>query len=323
MSRAGQREEPSGFHSVSPHQPKHHSCYKLARCNNFKTSHGKFITLGCALGAHLDMDLIHIAELNPELPARDSKHFKAAVTLIWPYSSSQRQFALLLAEPEFRLRRNKGQVRARFSGSSAKALATTGVGIGDEVVLSLRGVQFVQEGTVSTPGRSIDWELEYKQTVVVQVLRDGKEIANLELFDAAPTPALRSPVRQETHVSPSPTQQWSSPAFLKRVRLSDGPFFEAPYDPLVDENAEGHDKKRRRKSYRDWKAWTYNARTPSPEKDDTDMEDDSGDVDASPSRPGQLPRTPVSPPKPDVVSVAVGPIDGAMDVEEERLCARR
>ncbi|KAF2024294.1 hypothetical protein EK21DRAFT_104780 [Setomelanomma holmii] len=252
------------------------------------------------------MALTHIAELNPEL-ARDSTQFKAAVTLIWPYSSSQRQFALLLAEPDFRLRRKKGQVRARFSGSSAKALATTGVGIGDEVVLSLTGAQFVKEGTVSTPGRSIDWELEYTQTVAIQVFRDGSEIARLDLVDVAPTPAPRSPVRREAIGAPSPAQQWSSPAFLKRARLFDGPFFEAPFDPLADENAEGHDKKRRRKSYRDWKAWTYSARTPSPEKGDVNAEVDLAEFDASPSRPTQFPNTPVSPPKPGVISVAAGP----------------
>lgn len=257
------------------------------------------------------MDLIHIAELHPELPARDTKQFKAAVTLIWPWSSSQRQFALLLAEPDFRLRRKKGQVRARFSGSSAKALATTGVGIGDEVILSLRGAQFVQEDLVSTPGRSIDWELQYTQTVAVQVFRDGNEIANLELQDAAPTPAPRSPVRRQTNLVPSPTQQWSSPAFLKRARLSDGPLFEAPFDPLADENAEGHDKKRRRKSYRDWKAWTYNARTPSPEKGDVGTEEDMDDVEVSPSRPSQLPRTPVSPQKASMVSAAAGALQRA------------
>jgi len=252
------------------------------------------------------MDIIHIAELNPELSSRDTKQFKAAVTLIWPYSSSQRQFALLLAEPDFRLRRKKGQVRVRFSGSSAKALATTGVGIGDEVILSLRGAQFVQEDTVSTPGRSIDWELEYTQTIAVQVYREGAEIANLELYDAAPTPARRSPVRLSTGSTPGSTQQWSSPAFLKRARLSDGPFFEAPYDPLADENADGHDKKRRRKSYRDWKAWTYNARTPSPEKGDVGTEEELEEMDASPSRPSQLPRTPVSPSKSQSVSFVAG-----------------
>ncbi|KAH7413714.1 hypothetical protein DE146DRAFT_682915 [Phaeosphaeria sp. MPI-PUGE-AT-0046c] len=253
------------------------------------------------------MDATPIAELHPELPARDSKTFKAAVTLIWPYSSSQRQFALLLAEPDFRLRRKKGQVRARFSGSSARALATTGVGIGDEVVLSLRGAKFLQEDTVSTPGRSIDWELEYTQNVSVQVFRHGHEIAIMELVDAAPTPAPRSP-RRQSNIVPTPTQQWTSPAFLKRIRLSDGPFFEAPYDPVLDENAEGHDSKRRRRSYRDWKAWTYSARTPSPEKGEFGVEVDFESMEPSPTRRTQLPRTPISPQRPSALSVAVGPL---------------
>ncbi|KAH8731859.1 hypothetical protein GQ44DRAFT_755237 [Phaeosphaeriaceae sp. PMI808] len=260
--------------------------------------------------------LLPIADLTPSIPERDSKLFKAAVTLIWPYSSSQREFALLLAEPEFRLRRKKGQVRVRFTGSSAKALATTGVGIGDEVVLSLKGAEFVKEGLVSTPGRSIDWELEYRQTVIVHVFRGGQEIASLDVVDVVGTPApTRSPVRRgESGGVTSPMQQWKSPAFLKRMRLSDGPFFEAPYGSLADGEGDvgGHDKKRRRKSYRDWKAWTYNARTPSPEKDDASG-DEEFDMDASPSRPTQLPDTPVSPQEPEIFSVAAGPLSGAHD----------
>jgi hypothetical protein len=262
-----------------------------------RSNHAFNIISSNAPGAPKDMDTVHIAELSPELPARQLKQFKAAVTLIWPYSSSQREFALLLSEPDFRLRRKKGQVRARFTGSSARALATTGVGIGDEVVLSLRGAQFVQEGTVSTPGKSIDWELEYTQTVVVHIFRNGGELASLDMADVAPTPAPRSPVRRDTTAAQTPAKQWSSPAFLKRARLSDGPFFHAPYDPLAAENEEGHGKKRRRKSYRDWKAWTYSDRTPSPEKTDVGDEEEFDGTDASPSRPTQLPHTPVSPPR--------------------------
>lgn len=243
-----------------------------------------------------NMDQLHIAALEPTLPGIESNKITAIVTLIWPYSSSARQFALLLAEPDFRLRKKKGQVRVRFSGSSARAIATTGIGIGDEVILSLRGAQFVQEGTISTPGKSIDWELSYTQTLLVQVFRNGSELANLEIVNVAPTPAPRSPVRRESIASLSPAAQWTSPAFLKRVRLSDIPLFEAPYDPLAtDDIDEGHDKKRRRKSYRDWTAWTYTARTPSPEKDDAPVEDNLDLHEQSPSRPTQLPRTPISP----------------------------
>lgn len=261
------------------------------------------------------MDQLRISELNPDLAALKSKTFRAAVTLLWPYSSSQRQFALLLAEPDFRLRRKKGQVRARFSGSSAKAIATTGVGIGDEVILSLQGAQFVQEGAINTPGKSIDWELSYTQTIVVQVFRHGSEIASLEIVNVSPTPAPQSPIRRQPVSGPSPTAQWSSPAFLKRVRLSDGPFFDTPYDPLADENDEGHDKKRRRKSYRDWKAWTYNARTPSPEKGDDTEDEDFGTHQQSPSRAAQLPDTPISPFKPTRLLLTAGSHDGTIEDE--------
>ncbi|KAF2865764.1 hypothetical protein BDV95DRAFT_599461 [Massariosphaeria phaeospora] len=260
------------------------------------------------------MERIPIAQLTPQLRDAQSKEFRGVVTLVWPYSSSARQFALLLAEPDLRLRRRKGQVRIRFSGSSAKALAATCVGIGDEVVLGLRGAQFVQHGTVSTPGKSIDWELSYEQTIVAQ----GSEPTNLDLIDAAPTPTRRSPVRQQPHTTLDGAPQWSSPAFLKRARLSNDPFFEAGYDPLLDEPRDEHDTKRRRKSYRDWKVWSYSARTPSPEKEEAGTEDAYDGVEASPSRPTQLPETPVSPIKPVIFSVAGLPLpDTEEDATEE------
>ena len=116
------------------------------------------------------MELTPIATLTPELSDIESKEFRAIVTLIWPYSSSTRQCALLLAETDFRLRRNKGQVRVRFTGPSAKEIAGTGVGIGDEIIIGLQGAQFVQEeADVRTPGKSIDWELSYSKILRARV----------------------------------------------------------------------------------------------------------------------------------------------------------
>jgi hypothetical protein len=116
------------------------------------------------------MEHVPIAGLKPELPDLSSKQFKAVITLIWPFSSSTRQCALLLAEPDFRLRRKKGQVRVRFTGPSGKAIAESGASIGDEVVVGLRDVRFVQqEAGISTPGRSIDWELSYSMTLDIDV----------------------------------------------------------------------------------------------------------------------------------------------------------
>lgn len=252
------------------------------------------------------MDDIPISQLNPELPELETKQIHGVVNLIWPYSSSARQFAFLLSDPDFRRRRRNGQVRVRFSGSSARAIATTGVGIGDEVTLSLRGAEFIRENTAGTPGNSIDWELAYTQTLSSKIIREGKEVADLDLVGAAPTPAPRSPVRPRPSIESS--HEWSSPAFLKRMRLSDVPNLKPRYDPLADDIEDGHAKKRRKRSYRDWNAWTYVGRTPSPEKEDADADMDGLKfANGSPSRPMQLPDTPVSPSKAQAVEIEDNP----------------
>lgn len=118
------------------------------------------------------MENVPIAELAPTIPASDAKAVKAIVTLIWPYSSSTKSCAVLLAEHDFRLRRRKGQVRVRFSGRSARAVAESGIGIGDEVTLGLSGAKWLADaGEVKTPGRSVDWELLYGCKLVLQVCR--------------------------------------------------------------------------------------------------------------------------------------------------------
>jgi hypothetical protein len=272
------------------------------------------------------MYILPIAELRPELPELDSKCIKAVVSLVWPYSSAQREFALLLAEPDFRLRLKKGQTRVRFTKSCAKAIASTGIGIGDTVILGLQGVQFVEKDAgITTPGRSIDWELAFSQTLVVQILRDGNEIANLSIVNATPTPA-QSPARRKPHATPTQTPlkssslqlgegpRWSSPAFLKRSRLSDGPFFETGHDPLAA-NEDAHDKKRRRKSYKDWNVWTYSKRTPSPEKEDPAQEDLANSPTHSPIRRPSLPATPVSPAEPQLCPIEGLPIQRHEETE--------
>src|ERR1700760_465757 len=78
---------------------------------------------------------------------------KGVITLIWPYSQSSKKAAILLAEPDFRLRHKQGQVRIQFGGSSALALSKSQIEIGDEVILALQGVRWVESeaGVVSTP----------------------------------------------------------------------------------------------------------------------------------------------------------------------------
>jgi len=118
-----------------------------------------------------------IAQLEPSIE-RTNTSVSGIVTLIWPYSASQSSYSLLLVEPDFRLRRHKGQVRLHFTGSSAKAVARGGIQSGDRVLLSLEGVQWTQdasatETTTQTPGKGIDWELRFRDRVVLQVCKVG------------------------------------------------------------------------------------------------------------------------------------------------------
>ena len=113
---------------------------------------------------------ISIAQLTPLLAGPSSRSVKAIVTLTWPYSSATGSVAFLLAEPDFRLRRTRGQVRVQFSGSSAKAVAKSGIASGDEVTLCLDGVEWVHdEATVWTPGRGVEFELRFKERLLLQV----------------------------------------------------------------------------------------------------------------------------------------------------------
>ena len=110
-----------------------------------------------------------IAQLQPGLD-NDSTTIKGIVTLIWPYALHSQTLSLLLVEPDFRLRRHRGQVRVHFHGSSAKALSRSGIVSGDQLLLSLKGVEWAKDTlTASTPGRGIEWELRYSERVVLKV----------------------------------------------------------------------------------------------------------------------------------------------------------
>jgi hypothetical protein len=112
---------------------------------------------------------IPISQLTPLLAAPASRSIKAVVTLTWPYSSRTGSVAFLLSEPDFRLRRTRGQVRVQFSGSSAKEVAKSGIASGDQVILLLDGVEWEQEASVATPGRGVEFELKFTERLLLQV----------------------------------------------------------------------------------------------------------------------------------------------------------
>src|ERR1700709_2357096 len=107
------------------------------------------------------MSSVPIPSLSPSVPLPTSSCIDAIVSLVWPYSSSTQHCALLLADPDARLRYRKGQVRVRFNGPSAQAIARSHVSIGDKVQLSLEGGQWLTDDAgalARTPGKSVDGE---------------------------------------------------------------------------------------------------------------------------------------------------------------------
>lgn len=116
-----------------------------------------------------------IAQLSPALDKLQERYIDAAVTLVWPYSSSTKCISLLLSEPDFRLRRSNGQVKAAFHGRVAERIAESQAGIGDTVRLSLQGVEFVASDTTTrTPGRFVAWDIHFENAVSIEVYRARK-----------------------------------------------------------------------------------------------------------------------------------------------------
>lgn len=116
---------------------------------------------------------IPIAQLSPELQDPKTRVVRGVVTITWPYSIIKKTIAFLLAEPDFRLRRAKGQVRVEFRGSSAKAVQDAGLGSGDEVALCLDGVELVADDSKTrVPGTSLEWQLIFTERLLLQVCRD-------------------------------------------------------------------------------------------------------------------------------------------------------
>lgn len=113
---------------------------------------------------------IPIAQINPAFNRLAEISIRAAVTLVWPYSSSTKSFSVLLAEPDVRLRRSNGQVKVTFHALVAERIAETHVGIGDEVVLQLAGCRLEENGTATqTPSRYVAWDVHFDDRVHIEV----------------------------------------------------------------------------------------------------------------------------------------------------------
>ncbi|KAJ6267459.1 hypothetical protein PSV08DRAFT_355028 [Bipolaris maydis] len=159
------------------------------------------------------MDLIPIAEISPNIP---SGQIRAIVMIKWPYSTSRNEMAVVLAEPSLRLRRVNGQVKVRFTNSSALSLAMTDITIGDEVLLSLQGAVVEWKSQIEKIKRGVGFGLCYTKDVVVRVLRNGVEIAaiNTSVDKSPDVLSLLDEMAGQQTKSAVPTSSKDVPAWM-------------------------------------------------------------------------------------------------------------
>ncbi|KAK2593014.1 hypothetical protein QQS21_009268 [Conoideocrella luteorostrata] len=261
-----------------------------------------------------------IAQLNPGLDQANSRAVNGVVTITWPYSIVTNSIAFILAEHDVLLRRNRGQLRVEFHGAAGKALADANIGGGDEVQLSLDACQWTENAVkAGLPAGSLEWQLNFTNRLLLSIRRDGSpelELVHvnspddrsdcpLELESMPQTTSPAEPLDPEHNIdnatpdlrppdsavtagskrlasSTFEVEEYASPAFIKRARVSYGSLFEG------DMNIFGDDKGKKRKSRRQSRfsmgntVWRYSSRSPSPEsKEESEpesLEDASSEV---------------------------------------------
>ena len=194
-----------------------------------------------------------ISRLCPDLPEQQSRVVRGEVTICWPLNSVRQSFAFVIAEPDVRLRASHGQIRVQIDGPNAKAVAQSGIFSGDEVLLALDGAEWADSSYQDTriPGSSSLWELRYPKRICLEFTSDSGETKTLDLDgtqsadassaaadfevpsidlhvpdapdapDIPDAPAVSGPVR------PAEPDEYASPAFIKRARLSYGSLLDA------------------------------------------------------------------------------------------------
>lgn len=270
-----------------------------------------------------------IAELSPELTELSLRAIDGSVTITWPFSASKRLLAFVLADHDFRKRRNKGQLRLEFHGAAGRALDKAKIASGDAVRLSLYGAEWQEQGSQpGLTGEPLGWQLKFSQKLLLcfrrldslsdeSVVVDGEvdeevdeeepipSIDNDALLHSAydlPGKAQNEPIAPQTPLMNVSTkrlasaafddiEEYVSPAFLKRAKVSYGSLFEGGFEAMEEESSR-HNKKGRRKSRFSMPtaAWRYSSRspspTPAPERAEEVEEDTGSDADDEVPVPG-------------------------------------
>ncbi|POS80291.1 hypothetical protein DHEL01_v201307 [Diaporthe helianthi] len=224
-----------------------------------------------------------IAQLGPELPDQGTRKVHGEVTITWPFSSFSKSVAFLVAEPDFRLRRDKGQVRVQLNGPSAEAVGALDIGSGDEVTLDLDGVEWARDDEPARPpGSRSDWQLKFVGKLTLKVtLGESQETKFIsinqpvpnepeEAFEPIPFAEIDTtlfddePVKQDS-ARPA-VNEYASPIFMKRSRASYAPLFALDLDEELeaDGGRRGKGRKRPRYSVQNGR-WRYREESSSPE----------------------------------------------------------
>ncbi|KAH8664002.1 hypothetical protein BX600DRAFT_463431 [Xylariales sp. PMI_506] len=237
---------------------------------------------------------IPIAQIQPGAQDSATRAVHGVITIVWPYNKLKNSIAFILAEPEFRLRLSKGQVRVNFIGPSAKAISECGLGSGDQVQLSLEGAEYLpNDATIGRlPGAELEWQLRFSGRMYLQATLGEQGTTKILDVDQPhevepapgsgpdvsiePTPQARLPSPDFVSSLPVPLSstpsknallrkltdgEFESPAFVKRARISYGSLFE---DDIFEEDGAVKGKGRKRTRF-STSAWRYSSRSPSPE----------------------------------------------------------
>ncbi|KAG6244078.1 hypothetical protein E4U25_004914 [Claviceps purpurea] len=260
-----------------------------------------------------------IAQLSPDIADAKSRVLDGVVTITWPYSNVTKSIAFILAEHDFLLRRRQGQLRVEFFGTSGKAVADAKIGGGDKVRLSLDGSQLAHcDTTTALPAGSLEWQLKYTHRLHASICKDGYPETETLIIDGPENtpneateldsiPQVSSPVRSvheaeyeaDTIATPHTQksgvrskriasrafeeEEFASPAFIKRARVSYGSLFEGDFDSLANMPERKREQKRRKSRFSMGNAtWTYNSRSPSPDADYKTKPEDSDSPEPAP-----------------------------------------
>lgn len=273
---------------------------------------------------------VPIAQLCPELADQATRIVGGEITVVWPYSLVTKSIAFKLVETDFRLRRDKGQVRIDFHGAAGKAVSDAVLEGGDTVRLGLDGVAWERASpeTVARPG-TLEWQLKFSNRLRLHVCRaETREEVTIDIdipeTDIAPEleiPRSITPVNgpstpdvapsKDVNMGQSPitslpakrlasttfeADEYASPAFIKRARVSYGSLFEGGLDSIM--GGQNGSSRRKRPRFSMNSNWKYSSRTPSPEPEPTSQleEDENDDERNTPTKlPGSSPTTKTGP----------------------------